>query len=81
MPTSEGPGQQASRHPRPSVRFGTPALGDARLDRRPVNLVHALAEAPSAPVPDALGADAEVEAFYRLVRNRRVEVLAVPRRG
>ena len=59
--------------PQPSVLFGTPDLGDARLNRRLESLVHALAEAPSAPVPEALADDAEAEAFYRLVRNRRVD--------
>ena len=57
----------------PSLRFGTPDLGDARLDRRLESIVPALALAPSAPVPEALGNDAAAEAFYRLGRNERVD--------
>ena len=41
--------------PQPRLRFGTPDLGDARLNRRLTSIVYALAATPSAPVPDALG--------------------------
>lgn len=54
-----------------------PSLGDTRLNRRLPRLLSSLAANPSAPVPEALATEAETEAFYRLVRNPRVEVSAM----
>lgn len=51
-----------------------PDLGDARLNRRQVDLLAKLAEHPDSSVPEALANEARCEAFYRLVRNKRVDM-------
>ncbi len=55
----------------------SPSLGDTRLNRRLPRLLEALAAKPSAPVPEALASEAKTEAFYRLIRNPRVEASAM----
>ena len=48
-------------------------LGDARLNRRAVQVVRALQQRPSVGFPMAFNGDAELEGFYRLVNNKAVE--------
>jgi hypothetical protein len=48
------------------------SLGDRRLQARAVRMVKALALRPGASILDASRTDAEAEANYRLLRNRRV---------
>jgi len=47
-------------------------LGDPRRERRVGRVVSKMARQPSAPLPAALRSDAEVQAAYRLMNNRRV---------
>ena len=48
-------------------------LGDARLVRRAVGLIEALAKAPRLSLPKVWSSEAELEAGYHFVRNSRVE--------
>ena len=48
-------------------------LGDARLVRRAVGLIEALAKAPHLSLPKVWSSEAELEAGYYFVRNSRVE--------
>jgi transposase-like protein/DDE family transposase len=47
-------------------------LGDQRLNVRRDRLIAAFEQSPDAPFPAACAGDAEVEALYRFLRNRRV---------
>ena len=49
-------------------------LGDARLDERRDRLVAVLEQHPDTAFPEACADDAEVEALYRFLRNRRVSL-------
>ena len=57
--------------------FATVALGDARLHARLRRVVERLSACPGASLPQALKTDAEVEACYRLLNNRRVSYAAL----
>ena len=48
------------------------ALGDRRLERRLGRIVSAIAKSPSASFPSACATEAELEGFYRFIRNERV---------
>jgi len=48
------------------------SLGDTRLDERLVRVVELMAESPSASFPEQMGNDAELEALYRFLGNKRV---------
>jgi Transposase DNA-binding/Transposase DDE domain len=52
-------------------------LGDQRLDERRDRVLAVLEQQPDRGFPDACGNAAEVEAFYRFVRNPRVSLEAV----
>jgi hypothetical protein len=52
-------------------------LGDQRLNERRDRLVAVLEQHPDTAFPDACAADAEVEALYRFLRNRRVSLEAL----
>jgi IS4 transposase len=52
-------------------------LGDARLNARRNRLVAVLEQHPDQGFPDACADDAEVEALYRFLRNRRVSLDAL----
>src|SRR5688572_4497607 len=49
-------------------------LGDQRLHERRDRLIALLEQHPDAGFPDACADDAEVEALYRFLRNRRVSL-------
>lgn len=48
-------------------------LGDARRSARFVDLMQALRTSPGRSIPDAMGSEARVEAYYRFVRNTASE--------
>ena len=48
-------------------------LGDPRRTRRLVRAAACMARRPSAPLPAALGTDADVQGMYRLMNNWRVD--------
>ena len=52
-------------------------LGDQRLEERRDRLMALLEQHPDAPFPEACADDAEVEALYRFLRNRRVSLGAL----
>lgn len=52
-------------------------LGDRRLEERRDRLMAVLEQHPDAPFPEACADDAEVEALYRFLRNRRVSLNAL----
>ena len=52
-------------------------LGDQRLDERRDRVLAVLEQQPDRGFPDACGNVAEVEAFYRFLRNPRVSLEAV----
>src|SRR5688572_22829278 len=52
-------------------------LGDQRLNERRDRLVAVLEQHPDSAFPDACANDAEVEALYRFLRNRRVSLPAI----
>ncbi len=52
-------------------------LGDARLEARAARVVTALARDPAATFPAAMATEAEREATYRWLRNRRVTLAAL----
>ena len=52
-------------------------LGDQRLNERRDRLVAVLEQHPDTAFPDACADDAEVEALYRFLRNRRVSLPAL----
>jgi hypothetical protein len=52
-------------------------LGDPRLNERRDRLMAILEQHPDAGFPDACSDDAEVEALYRFLRNRRVSLESV----
>jgi Transposase DNA-binding/Transposase DDE domain len=52
-------------------------LGDARLNARRDRVIAALEHHPDTGFPDACASDAEAEALYRFLRNRRVSLDAV----
>src|ERR1700752_4821074 len=52
-------------------------LGDHRLNERRDRLIRVLEQHPDTAFPDVCADDAEVEALYRFVRNRRVSLSAV----
>ena len=60
-----------------SSDFTAVGLGDRRLDRRLVSVVAALEEQPEASFPKVFDTSAELEGFYRLVGNDRVDWSAV----
>ena len=60
-----------------SSDFAAVRLGDRRLDRRLVRVVAALEEQPEASFPKVFDTGAELEGFYRLVGNDRVDWSAV----
>jgi hypothetical protein len=49
-------------------------LGDQRLNARRDRLMAVLEQQPDTPFPEACADDAEVEALYRFLRNRRVSL-------
>jgi len=49
-------------------------LGDQRLNERRDRLMAVLEQQPDTPFPEACADDAEVEALYRFLRNRRVSL-------
>lgn len=53
------------------------SLGDARLNRRLIQIVDALSAQPGASVPVALGTPAAIEATYRLWEHPRVKPAAI----
>ena len=53
------------------------ALGDERLNERRNRVIAVLERQPDTGFPDACADDAEVEAFYRFLRNRRVSLPAI----
>lgn len=53
------------------------ALGDQRLDARRDRLMTVLEQHPDTAFPEACADDAEVEALYRFLRNRRVSLGAL----
>lgn len=57
--------------------LGLGALGDQRLNERRDRLVAVLEQQPDTGFPDACADDAEVEALYRFLRNRRVSLEAI----
>jgi len=65
---------------RVSREFAGLQLGDARLDRRAVQIAECLSTAPDASFPDVTSDDGELEALYRFVNNGRVtaEQLLLP---
>jgi hypothetical protein len=52
-------------------------LGDRRLETRTAKVVACLAKAPEKSLPQAMADDAELQAAYRLMSNRRVSVAAL----
>lgn len=52
-------------------------LGDQRLEARRDRLMAVLEQHPDTPFPEACADDAEVEALYRFLRNRRVSLEAL----
>ena len=60
-----------------SADFTSVRLGDRRLERRLVNVVAALEVQPEASFPKVFGTGAELEGFYRLVGNDRVDWSAI----
>jgi hypothetical protein len=52
-------------------------LGDERLNARRDRVIAVLEQRPDAGFPDACGTDAETEALYRFLRNRRVSCAGV----
>lgn len=52
-------------------------LGDRRLEERRDRLMAVLEQHPDTPFPEACADDAEVEALYRFLRNRRVSLNAL----
>src|SRR5712692_3887610 len=52
-------------------------LGDARLNARRDRVIEVLEQQPDAGFPDACASDAEAEALYRFLRNRRVSLETV----
>ena len=52
--------------------FDDAGLGDERLDARLSRIAVTVASHPEAPFPQIFPTDAELEAFYRFVRNERV---------
>lgn len=57
--------------------FGTAELGDPRRTRRVQKVAARLVQAPSAPLPVALGTTAELEGAYRLMNNEHVRFEAL----
>lgn len=57
--------------------FGRARLGAPRRTRRARAIARQLARLPSAPLPEALQSDAEVEGAYRLLNSRRVTFSAL----
>src|SRR6266545_4243882 len=66
----------AARAPLVEEMAGGP-LGDQRLHARRDRVMAALEQHPDTPFPDACADDAEVEALYRFLRNRRVSLEAL----
>jgi hypothetical protein len=54
--------------------MATGELGDQRLNERRDRLIAVLEQSPDAAFPNACANDAEVEALYRFLRNRRVSL-------
>lgn len=54
------------------AEFKNAQLGDARLTARLVDIAGALAGRPAESFPRAMGSEAELEGFYRFVRNEKV---------
>src|SRR5438876_7658379 len=52
-------------------------LGDARLNARRNDLIAVLERSPDKGFPEACGTEADTEALYRFLRNRRVSVATV----
>src|SRR5882724_10742734 len=52
--------------------FAGAGLGDARLGRRLSGIAQRLAATPDASFPSALATDADLEGFYRFIRNEAV---------
>lgn len=58
-----------------AAEFAGVHLGDTRLDERVVTIAERLAKNPAVGFPRALVTEKESEAFYRFVRNPKVELL------
>ena len=54
------------------AQFGTANLGDTRLNKRLISVVEQLAAHPNATFPKRFHNPAELEGFYRLMKNKRV---------
>src|ERR1041384_164884 len=54
--------------------FSSVDLGDERLNRRLESIVATLATGPDKSFPQLFTSQAELEAFYRFVRNPRVDL-------
>lgn len=52
--------------------FGTVSLGDARLDNRLERIATLLAQSPAASFPEAMRTEADQEALYRFLGNKKV---------
>jgi hypothetical protein len=50
-----------------------PDHGDRRLNERQMTVMERLAERPRDAIPHAMATEAEAEAYYRFIRNPRVE--------
>lgn len=61
------------------AEFETLDLGDARLNRRAMRLVEALAAQPGASIPKACGNEADTKAAYRLLSSEEVDPGALRR--
>jgi len=59
------------------AEMATGELGDQRLNERRDRLITILEQHPDTAFPEACGDDAEVEALYRFLRNRRVSLPAL----
>jgi hypothetical protein len=59
------------------AELGARSLGDDRLNGRRNRLIAVLERQPDTSFPDACADDAELEALYRFLRNRRVSAEAI----
>ncbi len=63
---------QAARQALVAKEFVAADLGDTRRERRVQSIAAAVAAKPATPFPRALATEADLEGFYRLVRNEAV---------
>jgi len=55
-----------------SEEFAGAKLGDARLERRLLEIVHRLSLKPAESFPSVFSQESELEAFYRFIRNPKI---------